>query len=231
MEGDSMDNKEIGRRIYETRKSLGFTLDDVANRIGVAKSTVQRYETGRIGTIKLPVISAIADALGVNDAWLIGKSDKKYITDADRFWAFAQEFNKKHFPDVHEISTVSLPVLGEISCGKPKFMNECYEVYTSALTNVRADFILVAKGDSMTGARINDGDLVFIRQQPEVENGEIAAVAIGDEATLKRFYRYDNDLLVLRAENPDYADQVYRGADLATVKVLGKAVAFQSNLR
>ena len=81
----------------------------------------------------------------------------------------------------------------------------------------------------MTGARINDGDIVFIRKQSTVENGEIAAVAIGDEATLKRFYKY-GDLVVLRAENPAFEEMQFRPEDGKDVRVLGKAVAFQSNL-
>ena len=83
----------------------------------------------------------------------------------------------------------------------------------------------------MIGARINDGDLVFVRQQPEVENGEIAVVAIDDEATLKRFYKYSDDLIVLRAENPEYKDMVYTPEDHKDIRVLGKAVAFQSDVR
>lgn len=83
----------------------------------------------------------------------------------------------------------------------------------------------------MVGARINDGDIVFIRQQPEVENGEIAVVAIDDEATLKRFYRYSDDLIVLRAENPAYKDMEFRPEDHKDIRVLGKAVAFQSDVR
>jgi len=110
-------------------------------------------------------------------------------------------------------------------------MAEEKEVYVDSTTDVKADFILIAKGDSMTGARINDGDLVFVRQQPEVENGDIAVVAIDDEATLKRFYKYSDDLIVLRAENPEYKDMEYRPGDHKDIRVLGKAVAFQSDLR
>lgn len=110
-------------------------------------------------------------------------------------------------------------------------MQDEKDVYVDASAEIQADFVLVAKGDSMTGARIHDGDLVFIRSQPSVENGEIAAVGIGDEATLKRVYWYANKtLLVLRAENPKYADMEFSGEQLADVKIFGKAVCFQSDL-
>ena len=83
----------------------------------------------------------------------------------------------------------------------------------------------------MVNARINDGDLVFIHQQPVVENGDIAAVAIGDDATLKRIYYYqDKSLMILKAENPKYEDMIYSGEELEDVRILGKAVAFQSDV-
>ena len=96
-----------------------------------------------------------------------------------------------------------------------------------ASEDIKADFVLIAKGDSMTGARINDGDLVFIRIQQTVENGEIAAVAIDDEATLKRFYKY-GDLIVLRSENPEYPEMQFTPDSGHEIRILGKAVAFQS---
>ena len=135
------------------------------------------------------------------------------------------------YPNVHPIGTQSLPVLGSVACGEPIFMAEEKEFYVDSTTAINADFVLIAKGDSMTGARINDGDIVFVHQQPEVENGEIAVVAIDDEATLKRFYKYSDDLIVLRAENPDYKDMVYTPEDHKDVRVLGKAVAFQSDVK
>ena len=97
--------------------------------------------------------------------------------------------------------------------------------------NIEADFVLLVHGNSMTGARIHDNDLVFIKQQSELENGDIAAVVIGDdeEVHLTRFYRY-GDIVVLHPENPMYRDTVYTGTDANTVRILGKAVAFQSEL-
>ena len=83
----------------------------------------------------------------------------------------------------------------------------------------------------MTGARILDGDIVFIKKMPVVENGSIAAVIVGDEATLKRVYYYPQQKkLILNAENPKYEPFVYVGEELDTVRILGKAVAFQSDV-
>ena len=99
-------------------------------------------------------------------------------------------------------------------------------------TNIHADFCLKAKGDSMIGARIYDGDIVFIRKQEMVDDGEIAAVLIGDEATLKRVqYNPEENELLLFAENPKYKTMRYTGEELNHIRILGKAVAFQSDIR
>ena len=112
------------------------------------------------------------------------------------------------------------------------YFNEEKELYVEAGANIRADFCLKAKGDSMIGARIYDGDIVFIRKQEMVNNGEIAAVIIDDEATLKRVNYYpEKNLLILKAENSNYEDLVYTGEQLDHVIILGKAVAFQSDVR
>ena len=100
-------------------------------------------------------------------------------------------------------------------------------MFVMANNDINADFCLKAKGDSMINARIFDGDIVFIRQQPTVNNGEIAAVIIDNEATLKRVYLYDNRL-ELRPENPTYPVLNYEGEQLDSIRIIGKAVAFQS---
>ncbi|MBR5272800.1 MAG: helix-turn-helix domain-containing protein [Clostridia bacterium] len=120
-----------------------------------------------------------------------------------------------------------VPLLGEIACGEPIFADEHYECLIE--THTPADFCLKAKGDSMTGARIYDGDIVFIRKCPTVENGEIAAVLIGDEATLKRVYK-KGDTLELHPENPDFPIMTYKGVNLNSVRILGRAVAFYGKL-
>lgn len=140
-----------------------------------------------------------------------------------------------HTPDysnIRPITTKRFPVLSSIACGEPILMQEERELYIDSASDICADFVLIAKGDSMKNARIYDGDYVFIRRQPTVENGEIAAVGIGDEATLKRVFWYANkSVLVLRAENPDYSDMEYSGQSLNDVHIFGKAVAFQGDVK
>ncbi|MGN0656020.1 MAG: LexA family protein [Ruminiclostridium sp.] len=206
----------IGELIEKRRKELGLTLEEVGNYVGVGKSTVKKWETGLISNMRRDKISLLAKILQINPTELIGD----YSNDL-----YSQ------FDNVSPISTQRIPLIGEIACGKPIFCEEDRESYVEVGTDIRADFCLRAKGDSMINARICDGDIVFIRQQPMVDNGEIAAVVIEDEATLKRvYYDRDNGKLVLQAENPKYSPLVYVGEELNSIRILGKAIAFESNL-
>ena len=202
----------IGQRIKERREELDITQDELAKRLGYkSRSSINKIELD-IYNLKQSKIKAIADALQTTPGYIMGWND------TDQY--------------VLPISVQSLPLLGNISCGNPILADEHIELYVELTTKIKADFCLKAKGDSMINARIHDGDIVFIRKQDTVENGEIAAVIIGDEATLKRaFYYPDEGKLVLQAENPKYEPFVYIGDELNTVKILGKAVAFQSDIR
>lgn len=147
---------------------------------------------------------------------------------------WTSEEKDKIVSNIFPITTHELPVLGEIACGVPKFANEDRESYVDAGTGIKADFCLKAKGNSMVNARIHDGDIVFIRRQDIVENGEIAAVVVNNdnEATLKRFYYYrDRATLILKPENPEYEDLIFQNEELNEVQVLGKAIAFQSDVK
>lgn len=206
-----------GQRIKERRIEMGYTVDQLAEILGKNRATVYRYESGDIDDMPTKVLESVAKALRTTPARLMGWSD-----DVDYSWL-------KNRDDIHSIDTASFPVIGEIACGEPIVMNEEREVYVDASARIKADAILVASGDSMIGARIYDGDIVFIKFQPEVENGEIAAVAINDEATLKRFYKF-GDSIVLRAENPNYKDIIIDASSTDTIRLIGKAVAFQSDL-
>ncbi len=202
-----MDVKGI---IKKRRIEMQLTLKDVAEKVGVNEGTVSRWESGEIENMRRDKIVALAKALNISPAVIMGWDE-----------------SIPPFANIHPVTTRRFPVLGSVSCGEPKFMDEEIDVYVDASEEIKADFVLRAKGDSMIGARINDGDLVFVRKQDTVENGEIAVVAIDDEATLKRFYKYD-ELIVLRAENPAYKDQEYRPEQAHEIRVLGKAVSFQS---
>lgn len=210
----------MAERIKERRLLMNFTQEELAKRLGLQKSAIAKYENGRVENIKRSVIQHMADILECSPAYLMG-------------WEEPAEFQRgiPDFSNIHPIAKRRFPILGSVSCGVPKFAQEDRESYVMAGTDIKADFCLIASGDSMTGARIMDGDIVFIRQQETVENGEIAAVEINDEATLKRVYYYaDKALLILKAENPKYEDFIYTNEQLNEVHILGKAVAFQSDV-
>jgi len=216
-----IDALEIGRRIKERREELDLTQDQLGKRLWLNKSTIQRYETGKVKNIKLPILQSMARELDVAPDWLALKTSEKGSFSRDN-----TSYEKYGLKPIH---AKRIPMLGEIACGEPLYCNEEYETFIEANTNINADFCLVAKGDSMINARILNGDVVFIKKQPTVKNGEIAAVIIDNEATLKRVYYYpEKNKLVLSSENPAYEPFMYINDELNQIRILGKAVAFQS---
>lgn len=201
----------LSENLKKIRKEKKLTLEELASRLGTSKQTIHRYENGIIANIPHEKIELLARALEVTPSELMG-------------WSGADE-------GAGSVTARRLPILGEIACGVPIYANESHEGYAACDNGLGADFCLLARGDSMTGARIYDGDIVFIRSQNSVDNGEIAAVIINDEATLKRVYYYPKEeKLILSPENPKYAPLVYVGEELVGIKILGKAVAFQSTV-
>ena len=218
-----MSEQDMAKRIKDLRTSQGMTLEQVAEKVGVGKSTVRKWETGLIANMRRDKIAALADALNTSPMYLMGWSDE--INPAP-----ALDLSK--FDNIYPVKLKKFPLLGEIACGKPIFANEDRESYILAGSDIHADFCLRAKGDSMVNARILDGDIVFIRKQDMVDNGEIAAVAIGDDVTLKRVVYYpEQNLLILKAENSKYQDMIYAQDQLDQIYILGKAIAFQSDVK
>lgn len=212
----------VGERIQYRRKQLGMSVDELAKAAGKSRATMYRYESGDIESLPLVVLEPIIKALNTTAAYLMGWTDDPHDTGIP-------DNSIPSYDGLEPISTRTLPIYDGIAAGEPRFMDEEVEYYASVSDTIRADFAIRVHGDSMTGARINDGDLVFIKKQKEVENGTIAAVGIDDEATLKRFYKY-GDIIVLRSENPAYKEMTFTEADGKSIYILGKAVAFQSNI-
>ena len=205
----------LAQKLHALRRARGLTLVELAEAIGTSKQTISRYEKGIIANIPKEKIELLARALEVTPSELMGWED-----------------NLERFENVMPLGSKRLPMLGRIACGKPIFAETEHEAYVSVGENIDADFCLRAVGDSMIGARIYDSDIVFIRQQAMVENGEIAAVVIDGEATLKRVYYFpEKSKLILSPENPKYEPLVFLGAELDEIQILGRAVAFQSTVR
>lgn len=208
---------EMNRRIRERRLALNLTQEDLAHRLGMQKSAIAKYESGRVENIKRSVVAKMAEILECSPAYLMGWDDG--------------DTQIPSFSNILPIQTKQIPLLGEIACGQPIFCTEDRESYIEAGTDVKADFCLKARGDSMVGARILDGDLVFIQRDAPLEAGQIYAVAIDEEATLKRvYYNAEASMLQLLSENPKYPPMIYSGEQLDHVHILGRAIAFQSDV-
>lgn len=204
----------IGDIMRARRQELGLTLEEVGDYVGVGKSTVRKWEHGDIENMKRDKIALLSKILKLSPLTFI-TGEVEYGTPD----------NIIPLPKMKKI-----PLLGTIACGEPILATENIEALINADENLNADFALRCKGDSMINARIFDGDIVYIREQPDVEDGEIAAVLIGEEATLKRVYKYPSKV-VLRPENPLYDDMIYSKEEMNEARILGKAVAFLSAVR
>lgn len=191
--------------------------------IVMGKSAISQYVSGKSAPAQRQ-LSVLGQALGVSEAWLMG-----FDVPRDRE-AHASDFSD--IPGIQPIRRKSFPLLGEIACGEPTWQDEEHETMIESTEAIDADFCLRASGDSMTGSQINDGDIVFIKQTPMVDNGDIAAVLVDNETTLKRVdYDTDSGRLILWPDNPAYRPLIYQGELLNQIRILGRAVMIQKILR
>ena len=197
------------QRLRDLRLSRGLTQEKLAEHLKIAKSTISMYENGNREP-DFETLEMIADYFNVNMSSLIDTTLKSGIVPLPK--------------------TKKVPLLGNIACGEPILAEENIEEYIGIDAKANVDFALRCKGDSMINARIFDGDIVYIKQQSDVDDGEIAAVLVGTEATLKKVYKYENKV-VLRPCNPMYDDMVYSDEQLNEVRILGKAIMFTSMVR
>lgn len=193
-------NSDVGKRISTLRRERGYTQEQLAEMALVSRIALARYETGAIepGAFAL---SRIADALNVTTDELLCRTEK--------------------LPPFLQMVKGSVPIVGEIACGVPITAEQNIEGFAELPDGIRADFALKCRGDSMSPT-FEQGDVVLIRQQPEVHPGQIAAVGIDGEATLKRVY-IENDKVFCISENPAYKPQVYDAKD---VTIYGLAVGY-----
>lgn len=205
---------KFSERLTQLRDDSGLVQEELScqlnERYGLStnKGMISKWEKG-VNVPGWTFVDHLADFFGVTTDYLSGRSDNKYYSDSTH--------DKK------------IPILGTIAAGNPIIVQENIIGYEYTTDN--CDFCLRVKGDSMIGARIYDGDIVFIHKQPEVESGEIAAVIIdGEEVTLKRVYMV-NGSVILHSENPIYKDLVFSKKDFKQVKILGKARYIKTEVR
>lgn len=214
----------FAERLKSLRREKSWSQQRLADELELSKSSVNMYERGEREP-GFETMEAIADLFNVDMNYLYGRTDIK-IADPivlDHSAAPTPRPIPKGFEPMPKMKKI--PLVGSIACGTPILAQQNIDGHVDAPEDIRCDFALRCKGDSMIGAGIHDGDAVYIHIQPEVENGEIAAVRIGEEATLKRVY-YDGTTLTLMPYNNAYAPMVYTGPQLEDVHIEGKAVGY-----
>lgn len=215
-----MKNGLTAKRLQAALSRAGMKAQELADASKVNKSSISQYINGTHAPSNISA-GKMAEVLNVNPVWLMGFDVPMEKEQADT-----------PHPDLRPATTKQYNVFGSVACGEPIFMAEQIDVTVDAENIPAADYVLTAKGDSMINIGIHDGDLVFVHAQPMVENGQVAVVAIGDEATLKRFYYYqEKDLMILKPENPACRDIIKSGKELEDVRVLGRAVKFLTDVR
>ena len=196
-------------RLKELRRREGITQTELARALQVSVGAVGNWESGKRNP-DIHMLNRIADGFHVSVDYLTGRISTPDEYGEDR--------------KIHPIPrTYRVPLLGDIACGDPILAAEMAEEMVAVPLDITADFCLRCRGDSMIGARILEGDLVYVRRQETVDDGQIAAVLIGQEATLKRVYLHEN-FIELRAENPAYTSIILTKEEMNTVTIEGKAV-------
>ena len=219
-----MKNSNTATRLKEIMHERNLRQVDILNMakpfcrkydVKLEKNDLSQYVNGKVepGQEKLTVLGL---ALNVSETWLMGYDVP-----------IAREYTVPDYPNISKLPGMrEWNVLGGTACGDPLYMELEGETIL-APDNIDADFVFRCVGDSMIGARILDGDIVFVKSG-NVEDGQIAVVRIGEEYTLKRIYRGE-DYLELRAENPAYPPKIIRG-DQENAEIVGRAVHFLSRV-
>ena len=201
----------IGQQLKKLRKLHGgMSQAELADFLGVSQQAVGQWERGK-NKPEYAMLCKIASFFGVTTDFLLGDIIESGSTDLLR---------------IVKKDANLVPRIGVIACGTPILAEQNIEGYEYLRSDIQADFALVANGDSMQGARICDGDIVFIKQQEDVEDGQIAAVMIDGEATLKRIY-HTGDTITLAPANPKYPPKVYSKDNCQQFKILGLVVCVQ----
>lgn len=200
-----------GNIIKNLRTERNLTQEEVGKIIGASKQTLHKYENGIITNIPQDKIESLANLFDVSPSYIMGwEKDKTDLSN---------------IPGVIPVKKIiKIPILGHIQCGSPVMSVENYEGYFPADPEIiNSDFCLYADGDSMIDAGIHEGDLVFFKQTPQVENGTIAAVFIDDTTTLKRFYKKENQI-ILQPENKAYSPIIIDLDESTNIRILGEMV-------
>lgn len=222
---------KLSRRLAQLKGQKGLTTEALSLKSGVPKGTINKLLNGETRNPTIGTLTALAEALECPLSLLSDESGARPPLPGE-------------IPGVHKLGDAltglrnadrllpivqkKVPLLGEIAAGQPIYAEASAD--TLEFTGSQScDFALRVKGDSMVGARIYDGDLVLIHCQEDVEDGQIAAVIVEDEATLKRVYHVKNGLQLL-SENPKYPPMMFTLDEYGSIRILGRAVGFVGKL-
>lgn len=204
-------NSTFAKRLAKAMEIRSMTQTDLHNLTKINKSSISTYLKGEYEA-KQDKVDLLSRALRVSPAWLMG-----YDISMD---GMSTDFDETTLPGYIPISKRKIPLLGTVAAGEPIFADENIEEYLPIDDTIHADFALHVKGNSMIGANIHDGDIVLVRKQNDVDDGQIGIVLKDDEATMKRVY-HGKDHLTLIAENPDYAPIICSAETCSFCKILG----------
>ncbi len=216
-----MKNSTFAQRLRAGLNARQMTQAELSQRSKISKSSISHYLKGDWEG-KQDAVYSLAQVLDVSEAWLMGY-DVPMNAEQSAPAASREPTIPLGFEPMPKMKKI--PLIGSIACGDPITAEQNIEKMVDVPESIRCDFSLTCHGDSMVDAGIHDKDVVYIRIQPVVENGEIAAVRIDGEATLKRVY-YNPGTLTLMPANPAYAPMIYTGSQLEEVHIEGKAVGW-----
>ena len=225
----------VGERMKEKRKALGYSAEYVAAKLGVSPATVYRYEKGTIEKIPGNLLEPLARILCTTPAELLGwprEMDELDSVVHDLYPNFVPGkgyISDKLPPNLLPIRTRKVPILGGIAAGEPIYAQEEHEEYADVDEDTPCDYALRVEGDSMEPT-ICLGDLVFIRRQPDVNDGQIAAVLIEDSATLKRIFHQSGSLTLISDNAAKYPPRHITCED-GEIRIMGRAVSFKRFLK
>ncbi|MDD2447957.1 MAG: S24 family peptidase [Tissierellia bacterium] len=218
MNKESINKDLFSIRLKEAMIARNIIQADLVKQTGISKGAISQYISGAF-LPKQDNTYILANILNIDEAWLMGHDVPMERTRSNEMTS-----------NIIPIKSKKVPLLGEIVAGESKYTDENFQYFIDAEENINVDYCIKVVDDSMINARIFNGDIVFIREQLDVEDGEIAAVLIDDEITLKRVYKMPGRVQ-LRPENLSYEPINITEGEGKKVKILGKAVAFQSKVR
>ena len=206
-------------RLKRLRKEHGYAQESLAAVIGVERSSVGKYE-GKSGVIPSnDVLARIADLFGVSIDYLLERENRNQISPATQTFP----------PNILPVQRRKIPILGNVAAGEPIFADEEHEEYVIEDDANDCDFALRIAGDSMEPL-LHDGDIVYVRQQDDVNDGEIGILLLDDEAVIKHIYHIPDGVQVVSQNAAKYPPKTYTWPNYDTIRILGRAIAYRRNL-